>query len=93
MGSDALLESENLGMVWVGTNLKRHLVPSPCHGKGHLPLNQAAPRPTQPGLELLQDGESTTFQAKLFECLSLPERQEWTWEVGLDLSLSCSPVL
>lgn len=75
-------------MAWAGTNLKEHLVLSPCHGKGHLPLDQAAPWPIQPGLEHLQDGEYTTFQAKLFDCLCLPQKQEGTWEVGLDLLLS-----
>ena len=35
-------------MVWVGRGLKGHLVL--CHGQGHLPLDQVAPIPIQPGL-------------------------------------------
>lgn len=31
-------ESRNHGMVWVGKFPKDHLVPSPCHGQGHFPL-------------------------------------------------------
>ena len=29
-------------MVWVGRDLKDHLVPTPCHEQGHLPLDQVA---------------------------------------------------
>lgn len=28
------------GVIWVGRNLKDHLVPTPCQGDGHLPLDQ-----------------------------------------------------
>jgi len=38
-------------MVWVGRDLKDRLVPAPRHGQGHLPLDQAAQSPIQPGLE------------------------------------------
>ena len=37
-------------MVWVGRDLKDHLVQPPCHGQGHLPLDQVAQSPIQPGL-------------------------------------------
>ena len=36
-------------MVWVRRDLKDHLVPTPCHGQGHLPLDQLAQSPIQPG--------------------------------------------
>ena len=36
-------------MVWVGRDLKDHLVPTPCHGQKHLPLDQVAQSPSQPG--------------------------------------------
>ena len=29
-------------MVWAGRDLKDHLVPTPCHKQGHLPLDQVA---------------------------------------------------
>ena len=41
-------------MVWVGRDLKDHLVPTPCHGQRHLPLDQGAQSPIQPGLEHCQ---------------------------------------
>ncbi|XP_039554546.1 uncharacterized protein LOC120497316 isoform X1 [Passer montanus] len=44
-------EPRNPRLVWVGRDLKDHLIPTPCHGQGHLPLSQAAPSPSvQPGL-------------------------------------------
>jgi len=44
-------------MVWVGRDLKDHLVYNPpCHGKGHHPLDQVAPSPIEPGLEQFQGG-------------------------------------
>jgi len=48
-------------MVWVGRDLKDHPVPNPRHGQGHLPLDQAAPSPIQPGLECFQGGGSHNF--------------------------------
>jgi len=38
-------------MVWVGRDLQRSSSPTPCHGQGHLPLDQVAQSPIQPGLE------------------------------------------
>lgn len=35
--------SRTYGMVWVGRDIKAHLVPAPCPGQGHLPQVQAAP--------------------------------------------------
>jgi len=29
-------------MVWDERDLEDHLVPTPCHGQGHLPLDQVA---------------------------------------------------
>jgi len=52
-------------MVWVGRDLKDHLVPTPpCHGQGYLPLHQVAQSPTQPGLEHFQGGGSHSFSAQ-----------------------------
>jgi len=37
------IESNSLNrVVWVGRDLKAHLIPTPCHGQGHLPLDQVA---------------------------------------------------
>lgn len=40
----------NYRMVWVGRSLKDHLIPTPCHGWGRLPLFQIAqsPHPARP---------------------------------------------
>jgi len=48
-------------MVWVGRDLKDHLVPTPCPGQGHLPLDQVAQSRIQPGLESFQGGGSHSF--------------------------------
>lgn len=36
-------------MVCFGSDLKGHLVPAPCHGQGHVPLDQADESSTQLG--------------------------------------------
>lgn len=43
-------------MVWVGRDLSDNAIPAPCHGQGHLPLDQfhlcrgfPDPTPTHPG--------------------------------------------
>lgn len=41
-------------MARVGKDLKDHLFPTPCHGQGHLPPDQFAQSPIQPGFEYLQ---------------------------------------
>jgi len=38
-------------MVWVGKDLKDHLVPTSHHEQEHLPLDQVAQSSIQPGLE------------------------------------------
>jgi len=49
---------KNHRMAWVGSDLKDHQAPIPCHRQGHQPphiiLDQAAQGPIQPGLEYLQ---------------------------------------
>ncbi|EOA97032.1 hypothetical protein Anapl_17450, partial [Anas platyrhynchos] len=51
-------------MVWVGRDLKDHPVPPPCHGLGHLPLDQVAQSPIQPGLEHLQGWGTHSFSGQ-----------------------------
>jgi len=36
----------------------------PCHGQGHLPLEQVAQSPIQPGLEHCQGGGSHSFSGQ-----------------------------
>jgi len=36
----------------------------PCHGQGHLPLDQVAQSPIQPGLEHCQGGDSHSFSGQ-----------------------------
>ena len=57
-------------MVWVGRELKDLLVPTPCHGQGHLPLDQAAESPVQPGLEHFREGASAASLGNLFQGLT-----------------------
>uniref|UniRef100_A0A8B9F833 polypeptide N-acetylgalactosaminyltransferase n=1 Tax=Amazona collaria TaxID=241587 RepID=A0A8B9F833_9PSIT len=48
-------------MVCVGRDLKAHPIPASCHRQGHLPLDQVAPSPVQPGLEHCQGWGSHNF--------------------------------
>lgn len=42
-------------MVWIRRDFKNHLVPTPCHGQGHLSGEQLAQSPNQSVLEHFQD--------------------------------------
>ena len=66
----------NHRMVWVGKDLKDHLVPPPCHGQGHLPLAQVAQSPVQPGLEPFQGGGSHSFSGQPVPVSHHPHREE-----------------
>jgi len=57
-------------MICTGKGLTEQLIPKPCHGQGHLPLDQVAQSPIQPGLELLQGGASTASLGNLLQCLT-----------------------
>ena len=48
-------------MVWVEGTLQMSLLQSPCHGQGHLPLDQVAQSPIQPSLQQFQGGDSHSF--------------------------------
>lgn len=50
---DVLIVESLNGLV--RRDLKEHLVPALCHGQEHVPLDHAAPRPIQPGLENKHD--------------------------------------
>lgn len=39
-------ELENPGIARIGRDLKAHLIPTPCHGQGHLPLDQVLQAPS-----------------------------------------------
>jgi len=64
-------------MVWVGRDLKDHLVPPPRHGQGHLPLEQAAQSPIQPGLEHCQEGGSHSFSGQPMPVPHHPHSEEF----------------
>ena len=49
-------ETQNHRMVWVGRDHYDHLVAALCYMQGHIPLDQIAQSPTQPGLECFQGG-------------------------------------
>uniref|UniRef100_A0A672TM59 Uncharacterized protein n=1 Tax=Strigops habroptila TaxID=2489341 RepID=A0A672TM59_STRHB len=63
-------------MVCVGRDLKAHPVPVPCHGQGHLPLDQVAPSPVQPGLEHCQGWGSHSFSGQPVPGPHHPHREE-----------------
>jgi len=46
-------------MVWVGRDLKDHLVPPPRHGQGLLPPAQVAQSPSNPALNTGREGAAT----------------------------------
>jgi len=48
--------SQNHRMIWIGRHLIDDLIPTLCHGQGHLPLEQAAQSPIRPGLEHCRGG-------------------------------------
>lgn len=60
------IESWDNRMVWIGKELKDHLVPTPCHGLGHLSLSQVDQSPIQhPGMWHPQLFWATTSSASL----------------------------
>lgn len=55
-------------MVWAEKYLKDDLIPNPCHGQEHLPLNQVAPRPVQPFLGHFQGGCTHSSFGQIYPC-------------------------
>jgi len=55
---------------WFGleVTLKISWFQPPCHEQGHLPLDQVAQSPIQPGLEHFQGGASTASLGNLLQC-------------------------
>ena len=51
-------------MIWVGRDIVDHLAPTLHHGQGHLPLDQVAQSPVQPGLEHFQGGDILIFSGQ-----------------------------
>jgi len=64
-------------MVWVGRDLKSHLVPIPCHEQGHLPPEQVAQSPIQPGLEHCRAGGSHSFSGQPVSLPHHPHGEEF----------------
>jgi len=65
-----MAESQNHRMVWVGMDLKDHLVPSPCHEQGHLPLDRVAQSSIQPGVGHCQGGAATASLGNRGHCFT-----------------------
>ena len=57
-------------MVWVGRDLKDHLVQPPCHGQEHLSLDQASERFSNLTLNMSSDGAPATSLGNMFHCLT-----------------------
>lgn len=62
--------AEKHRMVWVDRDLKNPLIQIPCYGQGHRALSQAAPGPTQPGLNNSRNGAATASLGNLCQGLS-----------------------
>jgi len=61
----------------------------PCYRQGHLPLDEVAQSPIQPGLECLQGGASTTLLGMVYLRLSLFRIIILAHETTFIISLSC----
>lgn len=46
-------------MIWAGRDVTDHLVPVPCLGPGHFPLEQVVQTPFNLDLDISWDGETT----------------------------------
>lgn len=57
-------------MVWARKDLKDHLIPTPHHGKGHLPVDQVVQTPSNLPLITSRDGAFTAPLRNLFQCLT-----------------------
>jgi len=71
-----ILLSSNHRMVWVGSDLKDHLVQPPCLEQGHLPLDQVAQGSIQPGLEHFQGGGIHSFSGQPVPVFLHPHDEE-----------------
>jgi len=81
-------------MLWVGRNFRGHLAQLPCSEQGHLPLDQVAQSPLQPGLECFQGWASTTTLGNPFQCLTTLIVKNFFLISSLNLpSLSLKPLL
>jgi len=72
-------------MVWVRRDVIDHLVPTLAktgnnevsHGLGHLPLDQVAQSPVQPGLEHCQGGGIHSFSGQPVPVPHHPQSEEF----------------
>jgi len=64
---------------WVGLEgtLKIVLFQPPCHDQGHLPLDQVAQNPIQPGLEHFLGGGSHSFSGQPVPASHHPHSEEF----------------
>ena len=76
MSEFSWMRSQNHRLVWVGRDLKAHPVPALCHGQGHLPLDQVAQSPIQPGLDHCQGWDSHSFSGQPVPGPHHPHREE-----------------
>ena len=76
-------------MVWVGRDLRDHLVPIPCHRQDCHPLNQApaqAPQgPIQPGLECLLGWGNHSFSGQPVPVHQCPLSEKFPTDIHLNL--------
>jgi len=70
-------ESQN-GLRWKGL-YRSSISKPPCHGQGHLPLDQVAHSPILPGLEHCQGGGSHSFSGQPVPVPHHPHRKEFIY--------------
>ena len=71
-----VIESQT-GLGWEGPS-KVIWFQLPCHGQGHLPLDQGAQSPGQPGLEHCQGGGSHNLSGQPVPGPHHPQSEEFT---------------
>jgi len=74
-------------MVWIGRDLVGHLVPTPLPWQGHLPPDQGAESPVQPGLDYCQGGAATASLGNLGQGLTTLTVKNFSLILNLNLSV------
>lgn len=55
-------------MIWVGRDLKDHVIPAPCPGQEHVPLARLLIAPPSLAVNTSRDGAAITSLGCLFQC-------------------------
>lgn len=84
-------------MVWIGKDIKDHLVSTPCHGQGDLSLGQVAQSSIHPSIRLAlnasEEGAATTTLGKPIPVPHHPQSKEFPPNILLKPTLSLNRFL